>query len=216
MAGARPALVTVGVGDEADPVALAEGVLEEPLEAAPVGVDLDHGLERRVVEAHDVGVAPADVGDEHHVIPAPELVEQLGHGKAVGGGIGHVVHLGVGGAVERRDVAPVHHVAIAPARRHARPLVADEDDAAAVGVEAVDLAAQPLPLLLGHLEVIGLVAHHVEQRDVAPEGEVLLDGAGAHRRPGLAVQIAPEGLGLARQDRADQIGRRDLVAPAPP
>jgi hypothetical protein len=54
---------------------VAEGVLEEPLEAAPVGVDLDHGLECRIVEAHDVGIAPADVGDEHHVIPSPELVE---------------------------------------------------------------------------------------------------------------------------------------------
>ena len=42
--------------------------------------------------------------------------------------------------MQRRHVAPVHHVAIAAARRHARPLVADEDHAAAVGVEAVDLA----------------------------------------------------------------------------
>ena len=213
MARARAALVTIGVGDEADPVAVAEGVLEEPLEAAPVGVDLDHGLEPRIVEADDVRVAPTDVGDEHHVVAAPELIEQRGHGEAVGGGIGHVVHLGVRGAVERREVAPVHHVSIAAARRHARPLVADEDDAAAVSVEAVDLAAEPLPFLLRHLEVIGLVTHHVEERDVPPEGEVFLDRARAHRRARLPVQIPPEGLGLSGQDRADQIGARDVIAP---
>jgi len=165
------------------------------------------------VEADDVGVATANVGDEQDVVTPGELLEEIGDRKAVARRVGHVVDLGVRRPMQRGGVAPEHHVAVAAARRHARPLVAHEDHAPAVGVEAVDLGAQALPLGLGHLEVVGLVAHHVEQRDVAPEGEVLLDGAGAHRRPGLAVQIAPEGLGLARQDRADQIGRRDLVAP---
>ena len=65
-----------------------------------------------------------------------ELLEEIGDREAVGGGVGHVVDLGVRRAVQRGDVAAVHHVAVAAARRHARPLVAHEDHAAAVGVDS--------------------------------------------------------------------------------
>ena len=70
MAGARPALVAVGVRHDADLVAGLQRVLEQPLEATPVGVDLDDRLQRGVVEADDVGVAAADVGNQQHVVAA--------------------------------------------------------------------------------------------------------------------------------------------------
>ena len=134
-----------------------------------------------------------------------ELLEELGDREAVGRRVRHVVDLGVRGAVQGGGVGAEHDVAVAAARRHAGPLVADEDHAAPVGVEAVDLAAQPLPLLLGHLEVVGLVAHRIEQGDVAAEREVLLDRPGADGRPGLAVQVAPEGSRLPGGERVDQV-----------
>jgi hypothetical protein len=141
MAGARPALVAVGVGDDTDLVAGAQRVLQQPLEASPVGVDLDDGLELRIVEADDVGVAAADVGDEQDVVAPRELLEQIGDRKAVRRRVGHVVDLGVRRAVQGGQVRAEHHVAIAAARRHAGPLVADEDHAAPVGMESVDLPA---------------------------------------------------------------------------
>ena len=94
------------------------------------------------MEADDIGVAAADMRNQQDVVPARELGEQLRDRKAVGGGITHVVDFGVRRAVQRGDVAAEHHVAVAAARRHARPLVSDEDHAAAVFVEAVDLRAR--------------------------------------------------------------------------
>ena len=74
IAGAGPALVAVGVGDDADAIALLEGVAHDPLEGAPGRVHL-HGRFHRVVRELDVGVAPADVG-RHHAVLAPKLLEQ--------------------------------------------------------------------------------------------------------------------------------------------
>ena len=44
IAGAGAALMAVGVGDDADAVAVAEGILNDPFEGAPGGVHLDGGL----------------------------------------------------------------------------------------------------------------------------------------------------------------------------
>jgi hypothetical protein len=187
MAGAGAALVAVGVGDDSDLVPLIDRVLEEPLEPTPVRIHLDDGLERGIVEADDIGVAAADAGNQHDVVSPRELPEQLGDGKTVGGGVAHVVDFGVRGAVERGSVAAEHDVSVASARRHARPFVSDEDHAATVLVEAVDLPTESQPFFVGDLEVVRLMAHHVEQRHLASEGEVFLDRAGADRRASLAV-----------------------------
>ncbi len=73
-------------------------------------------------------------------------------------------------------------------------------------MKAIDLPAQAPPFLVGDLKIVRLVAHYVEQRDVASEGEVFLDRAGADRRAGLAVQIAPPGLRFARTQGMDHVG----------
>src|SRR5262249_4619873 len=212
VARAGPALVAVGVRHEAYLVAVPDRVLEEPFEAPPVRIDLDDRLQRDIVEAYDVGVAAADVRDQHDVVTAGELAEELGHREAVGGGIAHVVYLGVRRAMQRGDVASEHDVAIAGARGHPGPFVADEDHAAAVLVEAIDLAAQPPPFLVGDLKVVRLVAHHVEQRHLAPEGEILLDRPGADRGARLAVEIAPPGLRLAGTNGPNQVRLGTVVA----
>ena len=67
IAGAGPALVAVGVGDDADAVVLLEGVAHDPLEGAPGRMHLDGRLQRIVGEL-DVGVAAADVGHHHAVL----------------------------------------------------------------------------------------------------------------------------------------------------
>src|SRR5262249_50810375 len=90
------------------------------------------------------------------VVTPGELGEQLGHREAVGGDIAHVVHLGVRRAVERGEVAAEHDVAVAAPRRHAGPLVADEDHAAPVLVSAIDLPPEPPPFLIGDLEIVRL------------------------------------------------------------
>ena len=67
IAGARPSLVPVRVGDDADAIVLLERIAHDPLERAPGRVHLDRRL-HRVVRELDVGVAPADVRHHHAVL----------------------------------------------------------------------------------------------------------------------------------------------------
>ena len=82
IAGAGPALVPVGVGDDADAVVLLEGVAHEPFEGAPGRMHLDRRLQR-VVRELDIGVASADVG-HHDAVLALQLSEQGLRGVGVG------------------------------------------------------------------------------------------------------------------------------------
>ena len=83
---ARAALVVVAVAYEPDPVAQAEGIVQQPLEGAPAGMHLDRALDAAVVADVEVGVAPADMGD-HDRILAVQRLEQLARGVDVGAGV---------------------------------------------------------------------------------------------------------------------------------
>src|SRR5437868_7278655 len=68
MARAMPPLVAVAIGQYADPVALGEGILKQPLERAPIGMHLDGPLDTRVMRHGDVGIAAADMSEDDAIL----------------------------------------------------------------------------------------------------------------------------------------------------
>ena len=94
MARAVPSLVAVGIGEDADPIALFQRVVQQPLEGTPIGMHLDRALDPRVVRHPDVGISAADVG-EHDAILVLQRVEQLLGAVGVGREIALVVDQGV-------------------------------------------------------------------------------------------------------------------------
>src|SRR5262249_59716241 len=68
--GTGASLVVVAVANHADAVALLECVVQEPFERAPGRVHLHAALESPVVSAFDIRVTPADMGDDHRVLPS--------------------------------------------------------------------------------------------------------------------------------------------------
>ena len=193
IAGARPALVAVGIGDDADAVVLLEGVAHDPLERAPGRVHLDCGL-HGVVRVLDVGVAAADVGD-HHAVLAREPGEQrvrVVRVRRLVDHVGRVGDLGVRGAVDGLALVAVVHVAVAADGGVGRPLVAGDAHEPAGLVELAGERVELAPERAGDLEVVALVAHDVEEGLVAAELEVFARRVGAERLVGLAVRVAPE------------------------
>ena len=215
IAGAGPALVAVRVGDDADAIALLEGVAHDPLEGAPGRVHL-HGRFHRVVRELDVGVAPADVG-RHHAVAAPKLLEQRVRVMRVGAlvdDVGRIGDLGMRGAVHGLALVAVVHVAVAAHGGVGRPLVSRNAYEAARLVELGGQRVELAPEGAGDLEVVALMAHDVEEGLVAAELEILSRGVGAERLVGLAVGVAPEmhERGGARHN-AQRIGPAQLLAP---
>ena len=64
----RAALVVVAVADDADAIALLERVVQQPLERAPGRMHLHGALEPPVMGVVEIGVAPADMRDDHGVL----------------------------------------------------------------------------------------------------------------------------------------------------
>ena len=200
--GAGAPVVPVTRGHDTDPVVRLERVADDPLEGPPRGVDLDRGLDPRVVGVLDVRVAPADVGGDERVL-ALERGEEVPRAVAVGLRMRRVVDEGPAGAVDGPPLVPVPDVVVAPERGVAGPLVAGEGHEAPrlveLGGELVELA----PEVVRDLEVVPLVAADVEERPVAGEREVVARGVGADGLLALAVQIAPvvavRGIGLDAQ-----------------
>src|SRR3546814_2497381 len=63
-----PALVAVAVGDDADAIAHLGGVVQDPFEGAPGGMDLDRSLDASVMGALDVGVTDAAMREADDVL----------------------------------------------------------------------------------------------------------------------------------------------------
>ena len=131
---------------------------------------LDRAFEPRIVAHRDVRVPPADVGEDHAVLVL-ERPEQILCGVGVGPDVGEIVDERVRGPVNRATLLEEQHVAVAAEPGVARPLVARECDEPTVGVELGGQLVQVVPERRGDLEVVALVAAHVEERPVTREGE---------------------------------------------
>ena len=208
--GAGAPVVPVAGGDDPDPVVRLERVADDPLEGPPRGVDLDRGLDPRVVGVLDVRVAPADVrGDERVLVP--ERGEEVPRAVAVGLRVGGVVDEGPAGPVDGPPLVPVPDVVVAPERGVPRPLVAGEGHEAAGLVELRGEVVELAPERVGDLEVVPLVAADVEERPVAGEREVGAGGVGADGLLALAVQIAPEVAVRGVRLDAEGVGLREQL-----
>ncbi len=211
MGRALASLVPVGIGDDADPRADGEGVLQQPVEGAPVGMRLDRALQKLVVREEEVGVAAADMRDaKHRPLLGLQHGMQLARIERVRRLVGQVLDEGVAGAMQRAVRFRIEHVAVATERRVPRPFPARHEDEAARLVERLETAVEVGPTLLGDLEVVALVADGIHAREVARIGSQRVDAAGADALAGLAVQVGPEGQQRGIGD-AHGVGRR--VAP---
>ena len=115
IASAGASFVAVRIGHNADPVALLEGIAQDPFECAPCGMHLDSSLQLRVMSVTDVGVAPADMSDDDAIL-AFQLVKQCMRGMGVGAFVRYVCQIGnlrVRRSMNRFAFAPVVDVAIA-------------------------------------------------------------------------------------------------------
>jgi len=63
------------VTDDADAIALLESVVQDPFERAPARMHLDGTLEPAVMGILEVGVTPADMGDDHRILALQPLRE---------------------------------------------------------------------------------------------------------------------------------------------
>ena len=75
-----PTLVAIGIGDDADPRADREGVVQQPVKGAPVRMHLHAALQRLVVRVVQVGVAAADMRHaQHRLALGPQCGVQRAH-----------------------------------------------------------------------------------------------------------------------------------------
>ena len=110
-------------------------------------------------------------------------------------------------------LAPVMHVAVAADRGVGRPFVAGDANEAARLVEFLGQHVQLAPERAGDLEVVALMAHHVEMRLVAAEGKIIARRIGAERFVRLPVGIAPEmHQRRIRGEHRERVGAADLRA----
>ena len=127
--GAGASLVVVAVADDADAVALLERVVQQPLERAPGRVHLDGALEPAVMGIFQIGIAPADMGDDHGILAGERAKQLVGGVDGVGRGL--ALHQDVRRAADRPAFAAEENVAVAAHAGVARPFVARQADEAA-------------------------------------------------------------------------------------
>ena len=156
-------------------------------------MDLDRRFEPGVVRVGDVGVAPADMRDDDRVFLRGQRLEEVARGRAVALHAGAIGEEGARRAPDRPPFVAKVDVVVAADGGVAGPLVAGEGDEPAIVLELGGEAIELLPERLRDLEVVGLVPHHVEEGEVAGEGEVGPRAVDADRLAALAVQIAPVG-----------------------
>ena len=155
---------------------------------------LDGGLELRVMGIADVGITAADMRD-HDAIFALQPPEEVVRGMRVGclvGDVGRIGDLRMRGAVNSLALAPKVHIAVAADGRIGRPFVAGDADKSAGPVERARQPIQLGPERAGDLEVVALMAHHIEEGLVAAELEIFTRRIGAQRLVRLTVGVAPE------------------------
>ena len=186
MAGAVPALMSIGIGEDADAVALFEGVMHQPFEGAPVGMHFDRALDPGVVRHLDVGVASADMREDDAIL-ALQRVEQLLRAVRVARQIVLIVDQGVRGTVDLSAFLHEEDVAIAAESGVARPFVARKDDEPPIFVKGAGEIVELVPEGGGDLEIIALVAHAVEKGPVARELDQLSRRVGTDRLLRLPV-----------------------------
>ena len=146
IARARPALVAVGIADDADAVTGLERVLYQPFEGAPGGMHLDRALEAAVMGEIDVGVAAAAMGeaDDVEFLVARESFEQLAGGRQSVARSDMVLDQRMRRAADDAAFVGEKDVAVAAERGIAGPFVAGQSDETARLVECL---GQPVELV---------------------------------------------------------------------
>ncbi len=186
---AGPALVVVAVTDHADAESLLEGIVQQPFERAPGRMHLDGALQPAVMGIFQVGVAAADMGDDDGVLAFERAEQFVGGVDRIRRGL--PLHQDVRRAPDRPALAAIEDVAIAAHAGVARPFVAGQADEPAGRVERGRQPVEFVPERVGDLEVVALVADHVDEGRVARVAEIGLGRSHPDGFAALPVQVAP-------------------------
>src|ERR1700722_2299949 len=113
-------------------------------------------------------------------------------------------------AADRAVFAPRGDVSIAAHAGIARPLVSRKADEAAGHIELGRQPIEFLPECIGDLEIVALVADHVDERRIARIAEITLCRTHTDGFTALSVQIAPIAAQGGSLDYAQRIGAREF------
>src|SRR5579875_866741 len=172
IARARPALVAVAIGHDADTIALLERVLDQPVEGAPRGVYLDRAFQPNVVRHLDVRIAAADVREDDAIFVS-DGSEEVGSRIGVARKIAQIFDERVRGTMYLPSFARVQHVAVSTQTGIARPFVTRKGDERPILVEFFRQLLEMQPKTRGDLKVVALMAGRIEKRAIAREREVI-------------------------------------------
>jgi hypothetical protein len=149
-----------------------EGVAQQPFEDTPGRVHLDGGLQRGIMGKPEIGVAAANVCDDHAVLSLKPRKELIGVVR-IRDLIRHILwrgNLGMTRAVQRLALVPVVDVSVAANRGVGRPLISREADEPARRVELGRQRVELPPEAARDLEVVALVPNDIEMGPVAAVG----------------------------------------------
>lgn len=146
MRSALAALVAIGIGDDANARANREGIVQQPVEGAPVRVHLDRALQHAVMGVVQVGVAATDMGHAQHLLGLGAQGGVQGADiQRIGGLVAEVLDQRARGAADGAALPGEDHVAVAAKGGVARPFVARQEDEAARRVEGGEGAVEVGP-----------------------------------------------------------------------
>ena len=121
-AGTR--FVVIASGDNSDSEPKLKGIMQQPLEGAPTGMDFNGCLKRSVVGGGEVCVAPAAMSDDQGIFTiSGERGKEFGRGAAIRCKIGMIGHECMGRAPDGAVFAHEINIAVAAERGVAGPLI---------------------------------------------------------------------------------------------
>src|SRR4029077_9351178 len=172
-AGARRAgtpLVVIAVADDADAKSLLEGVMQQPFERTPARMYLDGALDPPVVSIFHIGVAAADMRDDSTVLGLERLEQVIRGVDCVRRGL--TFDQDVRRAADRPALVPIEDVTVAAHPGVARPFVSRQANKSSGLVQVRGEPVELRPECVGDLEVVALMADHVDERRIARIAEI--------------------------------------------
>ena len=200
----------VAVADDADAMAQLERVMQEPLERSPGGMHFNRAFEPAVMGGSEIGIAAADVRDHHGVLALERAEKLIGGVDRVGRGL--AFHQNMRGAVNRTTFVAVEHVAVTAHAGIARPLIARQANETPRHVELRREPVELAPERIGDLEIITLVADHVDEGGIAGIAEIVFGRSHANGFTALPMQIAPVAPQWSGRHDPHGIGAGELFA----
>ena len=193
MLGTGPSLVTVAVAGDTHHMPLIQSIPEHPFEYTPTGDNFHQGSQPGIEEFPDVCISTANMGNQYRIAvfmkATMQFTDRMRRCFVV---FLDFRNLPVAGTENRLIVFKIDDVVIAARCRIARPFVARKDHVTSGFMKAFDGVIRSLPVRVGNLKVVSLMADEIEARQVPSKCEILFFGPCSNRRFRLGMQVSPK------------------------